>query len=713
MRSVAAVRDARRWLPSLLLLLQAAPPVRGWTLLNLYHESLQAKTSAPYRDPLTDTPWDGPGAWNLSRIAVRWEPLHASAGASTRRLVSIAYALHPDMCSDWLEMPATSGEAAPHRRRFPEDLGFGPRFVTCDAVRRELRAGFEVWSSQHPLVDFYDVTDQCHEALLLRSECAHAQLVVRGMTPQEQRELDNLGLDLVAAVHLDRVTLKRARLTNGQLTTSTAPVVTDASMRFSRRHCFYLDTTFCAVISRVYRRSGQLALTLLEASLYFVLVLCGAYLLSVAVRVVLQYRQVTRDVQRRAKVADGVQGDVNFPPPARQQQQQQPGQQQGRRRSSCAGGRASAAWGVESRASVRARELRNSQGREASRGMRLALALSDHAHMCPLQFTAFVVVCVPAVLVAVIAPCSQCHDFMATTAHEAGHVLGFAHAGENALRELNASLELGTACTYDPLDRVGLMAPRAARAAADERVMGATALHRANTCLDDDTLRGLDALYPSCDVHTPVAAAAGEATPSRAAACVHRVGAAGLARLLLIVAIPYASISLALVLLHTIVQRYTGRAQEALRRRAQKARLGLLWTRVARRAAGATRAAAASVGALEGDAAGAGAGGKQKGAVPKASKGKRNGVASTSSQSCHLPGCNRAAIGESSDLRSEAEGRALRDPPPTSQNSAKPKKGGKQRAGGRAPIHPGGRSAGAKNKGTPTCDMATFRPNRV
>ena len=215
-------------------------------------------------------------------------------------------------------------------------------------------------------------------------------------------------------------------MTNGQLTVSTAPVVTGASMRFSRKHCFYLDTTFCAVISRVYRRSGQLALTLLEASLYFVLVLCGAYLLSVVVRVMLQYRQATRDVQRRAKVVDSCQGAVHFPPPAQQQRQQQ-----GRRRSSCASGRASAAAGVvESRASVRARQLRNSQGREASRAMRLALALSDHAHMCPLQCTAFVTVCVPAVLVAVIAPCSQCHDFMATTAHEAGHVLGFAHAGE-------------------------------------------------------------------------------------------------------------------------------------------------------------------------------------------------------------------------------------------------------------------------------------------
>ena len=227
------------------------------------------------------------------------------------------------------------------------------------------------------------------------------------------------------------------------------------------------------------------------------------------------------------------------------------------------------------------------------------------------------------------------------------------------------------------------MAPREARAAADERVMGATALHRANTCLDDDTLRGLDALYPSCDVHTPAAAVAGQTTPSRGAACVHRVGAAGLARLLLIVAIPYASISLALVLLHTIVQRYTGRAQEALRRRAQKAswgccgralRVGPQVRRVQRPSAWAPAARARR----------AGAGGKQRGAVPKVSKASAPAWHRRFQRHAICPGaigCHRGVAGFA--VRS---GRP-RPRPSKSQNSAKLEKGGKQRAGGRAAIN--------------------------
>ena len=199
------MRRARRWLLLLLLLLQVAPPVRGWTLLNLYHESLQAKTGAPYRDPVTDTPWDGPQAWNLSRIAVRWEPLHASEGASTRRLVSIAYALHPDMCSDWLEMPAT----ATRRRR---TIGASPRTwasarasspATPSAASCRLASRSGRRSTRSSTSTTYRSVPRGADA----AECAHAQLVVRGMTPQEQRELDDLGLNLVAAVHLDRVTV--------------------------------------------------------------------------------------------------------------------------------------------------------------------------------------------------------------------------------------------------------------------------------------------------------------------------------------------------------------------------------------------------------------------------------------------------------------------------------------------------------------------------
>ena len=105
--------------------------------------------------------------------------------------------------------------------------------------------------------------------------------------------------------------------------------------------------------------------------------------------------------------------------------------------------------------------------------------------------------------------------------------------------------------------------------------MHSTVLYRARTCLDVDDVEGLHSLYPVCDRTTLLGV-------QPTVTCVKRTDGAGVVRVLIVVGIPYAIITVCVVLLQNIVRRYSTRAVHRLEHEAQHTRVSMMWLRAAR-----------------------------------------------------------------------------------------------------------------------------------
>lgn len=87
-----------------------------------------------------------------------------------------------------------------------------------------------------------------------------------------------------------------------------------------------------------------------------------------------------------------------------------------------------------------------------------------------------------------VLPCLQCHDFAATVAHEAGHLLGLHHPGDN-----DEWCGCGSNASWSCYDVV----------ADDKSLMLATARPRASACLGMDDAHGVRTLHSPADCELP------------------------------------------------------------------------------------------------------------------------------------------------------------------------------------------------------------------
>ena len=297
--------------------------------------------------------------------------------------MAITWTLHPAFCHGL-------------RDRFPEDIGIGPTFVNCEAVRQAITHGFDLWASNHPLLTFHDVTDMCHKQYKLSHDSA-----TPWHCPLAEVHIENSGeavKNYVAHVIHTDVTETRTTLTNGVTSPSLSPTIRSAVIRVSTLHCFYLDATFCTGINAAVGGSlGVFAVTLIEATLFFIVGCSGAYVLSIIYLVAKATRIGSKSSHAAAMAASATnnvgQGRASIAPPP------------------------------------------------ASFGRRLAMATLDHAPMCYLLIAFFLLVMVPSILMVVVRPCKSCYDFESTMAHEIGHLLGFAHTDDASIKRTRGQLK--------------------------------------------------------------------------------------------------------------------------------------------------------------------------------------------------------------------------------------------------------------------------------
>lgn len=200
----------------------------------------------------------------------------------------------------------------------------------------------------------------------------------------------------------------------------------------------------------------------------------------------------------------------------------------------------------------------------------------------------FVLTCPPVAFTTVILPCMECFDFEATMAHEAGHVLGFDHPNTSPDRNLrlskasSASLRVGALsnssdCQMDPLNSAKLskMTDEQTR----RSIMFSMTQHASRTCLSDDDLEGLYAIYPLCD-GIPNAMSAN---------CPHKTSISGYTRLMAATFAPLLVSLIAALLVQTLVRRWVVVVSKSQESRLKKANLQSMFLRATVAAAAANR----------------------------------------------------------------------------------------------------------------------------
>lgn len=152
-----------------------------------------------------------------------------------------------------------------------------------------------------------------------------------------------------------------------------------------------------------------------------------------------------------------------------------------------------------------------------------------------LSFALFWVIFLPVFYYRIFIPCYDCYDFEATVAHEVGHVLGFHHPDAEWELNVHSNATMGAATCLNPMDSVYLNPTQTP----PDSIMFSMTKHRAQTCLTQDDLQGLNFLYPTCEggVQPPDDL---DSDPL----CIKSVRMSGWLRLLVAVMLPFTAVAL-------------------------------------------------------------------------------------------------------------------------------------------------------------------------
>jgi len=160
----------------------------------------------------------------------------------------------------------------------------------------------------------------------------------------------------------------------------------------------------------------------------------------------------------------------------------------------------------------------------------------------------------------VFIPCLQCYDFEATATHEMGHVLGLGHP--NSAPSLHPSASMGEAKAReaiacddqndDTLDIRGGVP----LGTGNYSIMEPVTQFKPQSCIGQDDLDGLNALYPTCKP--------GAAAILSPPLCVKSKRSSGVARLLGTFLIPTGVCSLVVFLAIHVARRYSKRTSDAV-----------------------------------------------------------------------------------------------------------------------------------------------------
>jgi hypothetical protein len=501
-----------------------------------------------YADTQPWAPYGENGShFNLSRVVVRWhdgrhdDSYRDSDGSLLGLAGGITWALHPQFCQDMIPLFKD------------ERLFFGALpMMGCGELRDAVANALDSWASNHRLIDFHDVTDACAQEDVIvdgGTKCLHAEMLIRSESMSGSRA------GRAAYVYLDYTDAIRApRSTTGDVIVQGIGI-TGAEMSVATNLCWYMDATFCSFFHRVvdenelqpYVFSGAIGLFVVSTATVLFLFLRANTIATNSSSVFLCVRPRRGSIVDRDDI-NGVHDVDPFTEGARDSIVRA-------KKEMC---RCSLYKAVLALCTalytmsccvcivvMRKKSLRTTI---------FEIGLTAlHMPLFTTLICIFVMVFMPVFYFTVFLPCYECHDFEATIAHEAGHVLGFHHpdsqTGQNLV--LKRPLNEVSYCA-DPLYRDVVLREHPVD---EDTIMMSQTDHRPRTCLTQDDYNGLHALYPSCE---PLA--------NQQPVCVDTFRYSGLMRFSLSVSLPFIVATAALLGMQCMarcVQRRRVRALES------------------------------------------------------------------------------------------------------------------------------------------------------
>lgn len=499
-------------------------PMHGFVLYTPTTDHNRGKRDG-YYDILGNGPWNGPASMannlskNLSSLVMRWHhgeqddwPLRGLGGG-------ISWALHPRFCEQMLSQFRS------------EQILFGSSsLIDCSQLRAAIAVGFHTWSANHRLISFHDVSASCSDEDALThggTRCSEAEvLILSNDQPSEGME----GTVAYVSFHMD-VIERSPRMTNDDVLPDGFGIL-GATISVNPSHCWYLDATFCSMIHSFVDKNG------LEAAVRTTMVLLIALSALLFVWLIRRSNAIARHesspflcIRRRRRASvDTSSTELNSI------DEEGATSDDSKHRLSL---RSCVTCDRSASSKRNTRKLAHEMGRTII-----------HLPLCPTLILTFCAVFLPTFYFDVFLPCYECHDFEATIAHEAGHLLGFHHPDSYPARNLvsSAGFDAGRGCD-DPLF---LNYERGEFLKGSDTLMMSQAAHRPRTCLTQDDYDGLHALYPLCPPRV-----------NQVPSCSKLIRYTGVVRLVVSVAIPFMTATIVLLLTQTIA-RYIQRERVRL-----------------------------------------------------------------------------------------------------------------------------------------------------